>query len=400
MEKDSSQSNRLPSISIFRAVTMFLMIFVNDFWTLENIPDWLKHSAAADDDMGLSDVVFPVFLFIVGLSLPFAINNRKGKGDNNGQILVHILERTFALLLMGIFLVNYENILSESMLLDKYIWGILTVVAFFLIWNQYPQTSGKWNLFFSLKLLGYVLLIFLATIYKGGTVENPTWMATYWWGILGLIGWSYLICSVGYLYLKHSLVLISIFWLMLVLFNLADFSGWLRTLDDLRDTIWIVESGAIPAFTMSGVVASMLYLRYFNKDNATIFISILIFLGLLSLVYGFGTRPFWGISKIRSTPAWLGICTGIGFISFASFFWLVEVINVKKWANILKPAGEATLTCYLIPYLWYAVVTIADINLPILLRTGIIGLVKSLIFSIVIILTTGLINRFGIKLKI
>lgn len=219
-------------------------------------------------------------------------------------------------------------------------------------------------------------------------------------GILGLIGWSYLICAVTYLYFKHSLVLIVISWLILVTFNLADFAGWLSSLANVRDMVWIVGSGAIPAFTMAGVVASIVYQRYCNKHGVRIFISILILLGVVCLLYGFGTRSFWGISKIRATPAWLGICTGISLIFYGIFFWLVEVMNFKKWANVLKPAGEATLTCYLIPYLWYAGVTIADISLPIFLRTGVIGLVKSALFSITVIIVTSIINRFGIKLKI
>jgi heparan-alpha-glucosaminide N-acetyltransferase len=58
------------------------------------------------------------------------------------------------------------------------------------------------------------------------------------------------------------------------------------------------------------------------------------------------------------------------------------------------------LTCYLIPYIWYAVVTLAGIALPIFLRTGLIGIVKSLLFALIIVLTTGLVNKAGIKLKI
>ena len=400
MQTSTLPSQRQESINIFRAVTMFLMIFVNDFWTLEDVPVWLLHTAAEADAMGFSDVIFPMFLFIVGLSLPFAINNRMTKGDSNRVVLQHIVERTFALLLMGIFLVNFENMRSEGMMIPKYVWEILLIAAFFLIWNVYPNKPERKRLYTALKVSGYVVLIVLAAVYQGGTKEDPRWMETHWWGILGLIGWSYLICSVVYLYFRQRLLLVIFSWFVLVLFNLADFAGWLTPLDAIRNTFWIVGSGAMPAFTMAGVVASMLYQRHFRKDNATIFIAILILLGVLSLLYGFGTRPFWGISKIRATPAWLGICTGVSFIVYAFFFWLVEIADRKNWANALKPAGEATLTCYLIPYIWYAVVTIAGVSLPLFLRTGMIGLVKSLLFSLFIILLTGLINRLGVKLKI
>jgi predicted acyltransferase len=67
---------RINSIDIFRAITMLLMVFVNDFWTLTGIPSWLQHSGATQDFLGFSDIVFPCFLFIVGMSIPYAIMNR------------------------------------------------------------------------------------------------------------------------------------------------------------------------------------------------------------------------------------------------------------------------------------------------------------------------------------
>ncbi|MGV3599658.1 MAG: heparan-alpha-glucosaminide N-acetyltransferase domain-containing protein [Dyadobacter fermentans] len=78
MNKVASSSLRLDSIDVFRAVTMFLMIFVNDFWTLEGVPEWLEHSKAEEDAMGLSDVVFPAFLFIVGLSIRHIQSQEEG----------------------------------------------------------------------------------------------------------------------------------------------------------------------------------------------------------------------------------------------------------------------------------------------------------------------------------
>ncbi len=61
---------RVGAIDILRALTMVLMIFVNDLWSLTGIPAWLEHVSPGADGIGLADVVFPVFLFIVGMSLP------------------------------------------------------------------------------------------------------------------------------------------------------------------------------------------------------------------------------------------------------------------------------------------------------------------------------------------
>src|ERR1700761_9524010 len=97
---------RLASIDILRALTMFFMIFVNDLWSVKNIPDWLEHAERNQDAMGFADIIFPLFLFIVGLSVPFAILARKSRGESQSSILAYILTRSFALLVMGFFHVN------------------------------------------------------------------------------------------------------------------------------------------------------------------------------------------------------------------------------------------------------------------------------------------------------
>jgi len=65
-------ANRIFSIDVFRSITMILMIWVNDFWTLISIPKWLKHAPAGEDYLGFSDLIFPWFLFTMGFSIPFA----------------------------------------------------------------------------------------------------------------------------------------------------------------------------------------------------------------------------------------------------------------------------------------------------------------------------------------
>src|SRR3954470_16816679 len=121
---------RVDSIDILRALTMMLMIFVNDLWSLHDIPAWLEHVERGVDGIGLADVVFPGFLFIVGLSLPFAIDNRRKKGDSEGQLVMHVLTRTIALLVMGVFLVNGETINAAAMGIPKWLWYPLSCLSF------------------------------------------------------------------------------------------------------------------------------------------------------------------------------------------------------------------------------------------------------------------------------
>ena len=142
---------------------MLMMIWVNDFWTLSGVPAWLKHAAMHEDRMGLSDWVFPGFLFIVGLSIPFAVNARKKKGNSNLQILKHILTRSFALIIMGFFMVNLENINVQLIPFSRYFWQLLMATAMLLIWNTYSDNKALGKIpAWIMQSTGILILVYLA----------------------------------------------------------------------------------------------------------------------------------------------------------------------------------------------------------------------------------------------
>src|SRR4051794_30264203 len=105
----SALSVRLPriaSIDIFRGLVILSMVFVNDVAGLKDAPWWLRHMPTEADGMPFADLVFPAFLFIVGLSIPFAIDNRLQRGEPPWLVAGHVLLRTLSLLLVGVFMVN------------------------------------------------------------------------------------------------------------------------------------------------------------------------------------------------------------------------------------------------------------------------------------------------------
>ena len=390
---------RLASIDVIRAITMFLMIFVNDLWSLKNIPDWLKHTKAAEDGMGLSDIIFPAFLFIVGLSLPFALIARQAKGASQKQMLVYILTRAFALLVMGIFHVNLENYNTAAAIIPKPYWQIAITVGFFLIWLDYPATLEKKKRML-LQALGILILIVMAILYKGGKGENVNWMKTHWYGILGLIGWSYLLCALIYLFAKGRLIILIGALFFFVLFNIASLAGWLVFLKEIKKYVWIVGGGSMPALTMGGVVTSVIYKRLTEQGKTKLFWGILAAIAIAMMAAGFALRPQWGISKIRATPSWVLICSAITLITFIVLIYLVDIKKKQNWFAIIKPAGTSTLTCYLLPYIHYALFNLIGFALPLFLRTGIVGIIKSLIYSLLIILAAGVLERWRLRLKI
>jgi len=375
-------NNRSISIDAFRAVTMLLMIFVNDLWTLEQVPHWLGHAEAAEDRLGFSDIIFPAFLFIVGLSVPIAIDSRLKRNESALSIQRHILWRAIALLVMGFFHYNLENY-SDEALLPKGVWEILLTVSFFLIWLDYSDWKEKKEKTATiLKGVGVLMLIGLSLIYKGEYESGP-WMQHGWWGILGLIGWTYLIVSSVYLWSRGDLrIQYAAFAVFLIL-------NCVRALDVI---------GSMPTMAMAGIIITLSYRRDGIKSRS--FWTLVVISSVILIAFGFATRSLWGISKIHATPSWTTICTGISIAAFAFMIYLTEIKGIVKWYEFIKPAGVVTLTCYLLPYIHSGLFQLVNIRLPLFLRTGAVGLIKSLIFAWLIIAVAGWLKKRKISLKV
>src|SRR5580658_3849331 len=90
-------TQRIASIDIFRGLTMVVMIFVNDLASVRGLPWWTHHMKANVDAMTYVDMVFPFFLFIVGLSLPLAIRQRWKKRPSVPALWGHVVIRSVSL---------------------------------------------------------------------------------------------------------------------------------------------------------------------------------------------------------------------------------------------------------------------------------------------------------------
>jgi len=384
---------RLLSIDVLRAVTMFLMIFVNESNGVKNVPLWIDHSEASADAMGFADTIFPAFLFIVGLSLPFAINNKLKKGESFTRILFYILTRSAALLIMGFYHVNLEDY-SPAAVLPKAVWALTITFSFFLIWLDYPETISKTKKYMCIGT-GILLLIIMAALYKGGSAEAPTWMKPSWWGILGIIGWSYLVCAILYLISKGKLNLLILFWILFAAINIAVHMRILQV------RIPLIGDGASVTLTMGGIVVSGIYAWLTGMGKTQRLWSIFAVLGVVLIAAGLFIRPFaGGISKIHSTPAWVFICSGITILFFELAIYLIDIQGKKDWFKWIAPAGTSTLTCYLMPYFQVFIMRLFHVQYPLWLNTGAAGLIRSFAISFILIALVGLMEKRRIRLKL
>src|ERR1700743_2230331 len=102
----SISTERVVSIDAARGLVMFTMIFVNALagCSHENVPAWMRHFHGRSG-MTFVDQVFPGFLFIVGMSIPFALGSRLRKGEPIWRIVLHVVVRPISLLAIGIMMV-------------------------------------------------------------------------------------------------------------------------------------------------------------------------------------------------------------------------------------------------------------------------------------------------------
>lgn len=99
MASDTSAGQRVVSLDVLRGLTMAFMVLVSNPGSL-SIYTQLDH--APWDGLTLTDLVFPTFLWIVGLSITLAIGRKVDKGTPHRVILLQALKRAVILYLIGV----------------------------------------------------------------------------------------------------------------------------------------------------------------------------------------------------------------------------------------------------------------------------------------------------------
>src|SRR4030067_1607650 len=98
-------SERLLSLDVFRGITIAGMILVNNPGTWSAVYPPLRH--AEWHGCTPTDLIFPFFLFIVGVAIPFALGKRIEKGEKHSKIILQIIRRSAILFLLGLILAGF-----------------------------------------------------------------------------------------------------------------------------------------------------------------------------------------------------------------------------------------------------------------------------------------------------
>src|SRR5947199_1623986 len=151
-----AEAGRLTSLDVFRGMTIAAMILVNNsgdgrhtFWPLEH---------AAWNGWTPTDLIFPFFLFIVGVSLVFSFASRTARGQSRKQLLLHSLKRSAIIFALGLFLYAYPTFNWHTARIP----GVLQRIAVvYLIASALVLYAGRMTraIITALLLTGYWVLL-------------------------------------------------------------------------------------------------------------------------------------------------------------------------------------------------------------------------------------------------
>lgn len=400
-EGETLQTTRVASIDILRGLTIFIMVFVNDVAGVSGIPAWMKHIPAGENGMTFVDVVFPAFLFIVGMAIPLSLNKRLEKGGTTWEIWQHILIRSAALVVLGLLMINGEPLNPEATGMSKGLWNTLMFLCVILVWNKYSEAEGSTKkLFITLRWAGMIGLVTLAVLYRrGDAATSITWMRPEWWGILGLIGWAYLTATAVYWAFRKNIYVVTGVFIALVVLNAVDKSNISRmnVTEFIGLILYPIQDGAHASITLAGVITSMLFLKNSPVQKVSSRLVVVLSFALVMGIAGYFLAPL-GISKIGATPAWCLYSAAICCVLFACLYWLVDIKGVSRWANFLKPAAVNPLLTYILPFIYYYAIGPGFLGSS--WRSGLQGILSSIIFSLIILGIAALLTRYRVRLQL
>ncbi len=149
-------ASRLVSLDVVRGITIAFMIMVNNnggagSWGFMNHARW--------NGLTATDLVFPAFIFVMGISVVFAIESRLARGATRGQIIRHTMQRAAILFVLGIIVNSFPFFALEHMRF----YGVLQRIAvcYLTVSLLYLWKPRAWAMAAALvmALVGYWLLL-------------------------------------------------------------------------------------------------------------------------------------------------------------------------------------------------------------------------------------------------
>ena len=328
----TQDADRVESIDVLRGFDMFWIIGGGTiFESLHNVfnngvTEFIKRQLThvSWEGFRFEDIIMPLFMFIVGVVMPYSFTKRLGRGDSELKVFAHIVLRVLILFVLG--MIAQGNLLAYDLSkLHIYCNTLQAIAAGYLIASL---------IVFVLPLIGQVIAFFLLLLF--------------FWGLMALVaapGYS-----AGDLTQDGNL---AIYIDRLILGRFQDGTHY----------TWILSSITFATTVLMGFFAG-LWLRA-DKSGYVKVLGLLV-AGTVCIGAGYGWGLAFPIIKHLWTSSFVLFSGGICLVLLGLFYLVIDVWKLRKWAFGFKVIGMNAIFVYMAVHLWnfrsFGSVFVRDLN--------------------------------------
>jgi predicted acyltransferase len=302
-----STSKRILSVDIFRGVTIAAMILVNNPGTWASIYPPLEH--AEWHGLTPTDLIFPFFLFIVGMSIAFAYTKKKAQGISS-DVYKKIISRSLKLIVLGLILAGFTlDFPFFKNFSELRLPGVLQRIGVVFFISSLLFLHLNWRALLSVFLLilvGYFLI--MTQLPMNGELPVLTRGSD----------WSAVI-DMKVLTKAHT-------WK-----NNYDPEGILSTIPAIATTIM----GMFLGMTILNKSKS-------HGDKLKFFIII----GVISLIIGYLWSLIFPLNKALWTSSYVLVTGGYASLIFAIIYYVADVLGHSSWGKPAIIFGSNAITVF------------------------------------------------------
>ena len=305
--------NRFIALDIFRGATMALMVIVNTPGTWAYVYSPFRH--AQWHGCTLTDLVFPFFLFIIGVSMRFSFDK--------------------------------YDICKYGPLFNKIIFRTITIFIIGLLLNAFPFIRQDWD-WSSFRILGVLQRIALAYFFASfivlrfdvkGIVNISFILLFGYWITLMVYGWY---SGQDPYALKTNLILV-VDQFLLGASHLYGGTGIQFDPEGLLSTI-----PSVVTVLIGFLVGTMIKTTNDHEDNA----QRMAVLGSLLIIIGWLWGFIFPINKQLWTSSYVLYTGGVAIILLAGLIWLVDIKKINWWTKPFVILGSNAIFLYALSSIW------------------------------------------------
>jgi len=312
---------RLLSLDVFRGLTIAGMLLVNDPGTWSSIYPPLEH--ASWNGWTPTDLIFPFFLFIAGVTTHLSLTSRRARGDDEAAIRRQIIRRGALIFLLG-FLVNGFPFFT---------WGDIAGIAHPTFVQRVIDRLYHWRIMGVLQRIGLAYML-AALLSQGKSLKRQVMTIVvllfgYWFAMTVLpvpdSG------GMGQLMLNDPSRTMAAWWDRFLLdwtrFGLGNHT-WVNSVT------WDPEGifSTIPAIgtaMLGNLAGQWIGTRRPLNDR----INGMFAIGSIGMMVGMMWNWSFPINKSLWTSSYVVFCAGMAAVAIATIMWVVDVQNVRKWTK-------------------------------------------------------------------